>query len=59
MGDWSQLYIADRWPGHVLNEPMVHGVGSGNPTGQRGWLYVFRINVGVTSTGAWRVLRLT
>ena len=56
-GDFSQNYIVDRWPSHVLFEPMVVGTGAGAqfPTGQSGWFFFARSGMGQTTTGAWRV----
>jgi HK97 family phage major capsid protein len=56
-GDFSQNYIVDRWPSHVLFDPMITGTG-GNanlPTGQSGWFFFARSGMGQTTTGAWRV----
>lgn len=56
-GDFSQNYIIDRWPGFTLFEPMIKGTGAAAqlPTGQAGWLYVWRVGMGQTTTTAWRV----
>ena len=56
-GDFSQNYIVDRWPSHVLFEPMVVGTGAGAqfPTGLSGWFFFARSGMGQTTTGAWRV----
>jgi HK97 family phage major capsid protein len=56
-GDFSQNYIVDRWPSHVLFEPMIVGTGAGAqfPTGQSGWFFFARSGMGQTTTGAWRV----
>jgi HK97 family phage major capsid protein len=56
-GDFSQNYIVDRWPSHVLFEPMVVGTGAGAqfPSGQSGWFFFARSGMGQTTTGAWRV----
>jgi HK97 family phage major capsid protein len=60
-GDWSQMYIVDRWPGFTLYEPWITGTGAAanQPTGQAGWLYAWRTGVTYTTTGAWKVLRFT
>jgi HK97 family phage major capsid protein len=57
-GDWSQMYIADRWPGFVIFEPMVKSA-TPLPTAQSGWLYAWRTGVGYTTTSAFKVLRFT
>jgi HK97 family phage major capsid protein len=57
-GDWSQMYVVDRWPGFTLFEPMVKSTGA-LPTAQSGWLYAWRCGVGYTTTSAFKVLRLT
>jgi HK97 family phage major capsid protein len=56
-GDYSQNYIVDRWPSHVLFEPFISGTGgSANlPSGNAGWFYFARTGMGQTTTGAWRV----
>ena len=56
-GDFSQNYIVDRWPSHVLFEPMIVGTGASAqlPTGQSGWFFFARSGMGQTTTGAWRV----
>jgi len=40
-GDFSQSYIVDRWPSHVLFEPLIVGTGANAqlPTGQSGWFF--------------------
>lgn len=60
VGAWSTVFLADRWPSHVLYEPLVKGTASGFPTGQSGWFLTFRSNIGLSAgTGAFKVLRLT
>jgi HK97 family phage major capsid protein len=62
VGDWSQLYVVDRWPGQVLYEPLVTSQATGTvgfPTGQSGWFYLFRSAIGITTTAAFKVLRFT
>lgn len=56
-GDFSQSYIVDRWPSHVLFEPLIVGTGANAqlPTGQSGWFFFARSGMGQTTTGAWRV----
>jgi HK97 family phage major capsid protein len=60
-GDWSQMYIVDRWPGFTLYDPWITGTGAAanQPTGQAGWLYAWRTGVTYTTTGAFKVLRFT
>jgi HK97 family phage major capsid protein len=62
VGDWSQLYVVDRWPGQVLYEPLVTSQATatvGFPTGQSGWFYLWRSAIGITTTAAFKVLRFT
>jgi HK97 family phage major capsid protein len=62
VGDWSQVYIADRWPGYTVYEPFVTSQATGSvgfPTAQSGWFYVWRTNLAITTTNAFKVLRLT
>jgi HK97 family phage major capsid protein len=62
VGDWSQVYIADRWPGFTVYEPFVTSQATGSvgfPTAQSGWFYVWRTNLAITTTNAFKVLRLT
>ena len=56
-GDFSQNYIVDRWPGHVLFEPFITGTGVNAqlPSGNSGFFFFWRVGMGQTTTGAWRV----
>lgn len=57
-GDFQQYVIFDRIGSTVEYIPNLFDTASGRPTGQRGWIYHWRVGAGVTDVNAFRVLKL-
>lgn len=58
-GDFGQFYVVDRVGVSLMYEPMVKGTGASRPTGQAGWFMFWRVGSDVSTTNAFKVLRIT